>query len=267
MRPGRGSFSDVARSVRSGIFWRANAQMSLRSRAGLRRKEQSLHSRAGAIGSCSPLREERDSVMSFVRKSKLPRLRREFYKGHASVLWTHSFVGRATGWLGDAFHSQFREVLLHAGARYSLACSCYVLMPDHWHLVWIGMDDSSDQRLATAFLRKHMAPALGACRLQDRAHDHVLREEECGRGAFQSACSYVLENPERAGLCQTWSKWPYLGAMVPGYPRLDPRDSGFWEDLWKIHNRIVEGDLIPALPRRATNSSSPLRKERDQNRA
>jgi len=201
--------------------------------------------------------------MTFIRKSKLPRLRREFYVGHAMVLWTHTLQNRATGWLDDSFHARFRESLLHACARYHLACPCYVLMPDHWHLVWIGVDESSDQRLATAFLRKNLASFLGEAKLQDRAHDHVLKENERERGAFQSACGYVLANPQRAELCREWAEWPYLGAMVPGYPDLDPRLADFWERFWKIHNRLVGIISVPALTRRATQSCSPLREERD----
>lgn len=220
----------------------------------------------------SPTRKRRDITLTFVPKSKLPRLKREFYQGHAFVLWTHTLENRATGWLDDSFHARFREILLHASMRYGLACPCYVLMPDHGHMVLVGLSDSSDQRLATALLRKHLAPALGSVRLQDRAHDHVLRESERERGAFQSACEYVLANPERAGLCVQWREWPYLGAMVPGYPRLDPRLLGFWEDFWKLHNLIIKSSSVPALPRRATQSSplreksrprSPLRKQRD----
>jgi putative transposase len=202
--------------------------------------------------------------MTIVRKSKLPRLRREFYQGHAFVFWTHTLEDRATGWLCESFHAHFREVLLHACGRYSLVCPCYVLMPDHWHLVWMGTDDSSDQRLAAAFLRKNLTHALGSAQLQDRAHDHVLRGDERERGGFQSACEYVLQNPVRAGLRERWTDWPYLGAMVAGYPRLDPRGEDFWERFWKIYNRLVSvAPAVPALTRRATQSCSPLREERD----
>lgn len=82
---------------------------------------------------------------------------------------------RGTGWLNAEFHVRFREVMLHAGARDGLACPPYVLMPDHWHIVWMGLGEHSDQRLATAFLREHVATAFSGVRLQDRAHDHVLR--------------------------------------------------------------------------------------------
>lgn len=196
--------------------------------------------------------------MTTILKSKLPRLGREFYQGHAMVLWTHTFENRATGWLNDAFHQRFREMLLHACARYSVASPCYVLMPDHWHLVWLGLNSGSDQSLATAFLRKNLRASLGTACLQDRAHDSVLREQERERGAFQDACSYVRHNPQRAGFVGDWREWSFLGAMIAGYPDLDPRLESFWEDFWKIHNRLVDANIVPALPRRATSAKSPI---------
>ncbi|MSU73030.1 MAG: hypothetical protein EXS43_11940 [Opitutus sp.] len=135
-----------------------------------------------------------------VLKSTLPRLARESYQGRSIVFWTHTLEGRATGWLHDRFHQCFREVLLHAGGRYALGCPIYVLMPDHWHLVWMGLAESFDQWLANRFVRKHLAAQLRVGALQDRAHDHILRNEECGRNAFMATCQYVRENPVRAGL-------------------------------------------------------------------
>jgi putative transposase len=83
--------------------------------------------------------------VSFAAKSTLPRLGREYYQGHAMVLWTHTFEHRASGWLTDKFHTQFREILLHACGRYSLATPCYVLMPDHWHIVWTGLSGGTER--------------------------------------------------------------------------------------------------------------------------
>lgn len=194
--------------------------------------------------------------MPFVSKSTLPRLPREFYQGRAAVLWTHTFEQHATGWLDEEFHVCFREVLLHASARYRLACPIYVLMPDHWHLVWLGLAEGSDQHTATRMLRKHLQSHLEAARLQDRAHDHVLREDERERGAFMSACSYVLENPVRAKLVPEWKAWPFLGAMVPGYPDFDPRTDDFWEDFWKIFLRL--SDPNPGSPEPGYTVSQPV---------
>ncbi len=178
--------------------------------------------------------------MTFDAKSKLPRLPREWYRGRAVVFWTHTLEQRAVGWLSDAFHGRFREVMLHACARYQLACPVYALMPDHWHIVWMGLADESDQHSATKFLRLHLRHHLGAARLQDRAHDHVLREGERKRNAFMAACHYVRENPVRAGLTMQERDWKYLGAMVPGYPDFDFHAESFWDDYWKIYNRWVK---------------------------
>ncbi len=174
-----------------------------------------------------------------VVKSKLPRLPREFYQGLAAVFWTHTFENRTTGWLTDKFHLLFREALVHACARHHLACPAYVLMPDHWHIVWIGLSPEADQHLATAFLRKHISAHIAPAKLQDRAHDRVLNDKDRKRGAFESACHYVRENPVRAKLTDDWKQWPHAGATIAGYPHLDPRDEDFWERFWRIHNRLV----------------------------
>ena len=44
----------------------------------------------------------------------LQRLPREYYQADAVVHWTMPIAMRGTGWLNDAFHSHFREIMLHA---------------------------------------------------------------------------------------------------------------------------------------------------------
>jgi hypothetical protein len=139
----------------------------------------------------------------------LPRLAPEFYRGFAVVLWTITLERRAKGWLDDRFHLHFRELLLHAAAREGLFCPVYVLMPDHLHLVWLGLRVDSDQRNAMKFIRKHLAaelarrsPAGVEFELQKQAHDSVLREKDRLRGAFEKSCFYVLDNPRRKNLVE-----------------------------------------------------------------
>src|SRR5437867_8679198 len=76
----------------------------------------------------------------------LPRLRREFYQADAVVFWTMPVAHRARSWLDDHFHAAFREMMLHAAAREGLLCPAYCLMPDHLHLVWMGLRRDTDQR-------------------------------------------------------------------------------------------------------------------------
>ena len=91
---------------------------------------------------------------------RLPRLPREYYQGDAFVHWTLSIRDRATGWLTEKFHARFRELMLHAAAREGLFCPAYCLMPDHLHLVWMGLRLDSDQRNAMSFLRTYLEAAL-----------------------------------------------------------------------------------------------------------
>src|SRR5438093_3491263 len=92
------------------------------------------------------------------RAYSLPRLPREYYQGDAVVHWTLPVFDRATGWLSDALHNRFRELMLHAAAREGLICPTYCLMPDHVHLMWMGLRLNSDQCNGMAFLRTYHEP-------------------------------------------------------------------------------------------------------------
>jgi REP element-mobilizing transposase RayT len=163
---------------------------------------------------------------------------------------------RAQGWLDAAFHAHFRELLLHASAREGLFCPSYVLLPDHIHLVWMGLRLASDQTNGMRFVRTYLqleftrrnSTAALALKLQKQAHDTVLREEERKRGAFASACFYVLNNPVRKGLVTQPRDWPSLGAIVPGYPDVYPLEEDFWLLFWKLYEQHREPGNPPPLP-------------------
>ena len=177
----------------------------------------------------------------------LPRLAPEFYQGFAAVFWTLTLERRASGWLDDSFHQHFRELLLHAAAREGLFCPTYVLMPDHLHLVWLGLRVASDQLRAVRFLRKYLqreftrrSPQGVEFELQKQAHDSVLKEEERTQGALAKACFYVLDNPRRKGLVEHPRDWPHLGALAPGYPFLHPLEEDFWPMFWQQYQKHRE---------------------------
>lgn len=172
--------------------------------------------------------------------SHLPRLDRHAYQAGAIVHWSLSAFDRATGWLDESFHVRFRELMLHAAARGGLFCPAYCLMPDHLHLVWMGLRRDTDQRNGMAFLRTHLEPALAPHKFQPQPHDHVLREKEREQDAFATVCGYVLANPERKGLVERWQEWRYCGAVVPGYPTLHPSQNDYWEKFWKLYYRMKE---------------------------
>ena len=176
------------------------------------------------------------------RRFYLPRLAREYYQGDAVVHWTLPISLRRKGWLDDRFHVAFRELMLHTAARAGLFCPTYCLMPDHLHLVWMGLRLDSDQLNGMAFLRTHLGSRLVPQRFQHQAHDHVLKQEERRRNAFAGVCNYILENPLRAELVKDPREWPFNGAVVPGYPALHPLEKSFWSLFWKLYGQARHPD-------------------------
>jgi REP element-mobilizing transposase RayT len=173
----------------------------------------------------------------------LPRLPHEYYQGDAVVHWTLPISHRRQGWLDERFHAAFRELLLHIAAREGLSCPTYCLMPDHLHLVWMGLRLDSDQRNGMAFLRTHLKPMLAPQRFQHQAHDHVLKEEERKRDAFARVCFYIIDNARVAELVKHPKNWPFAGAVVPGYPELHPLDENFWPKFWKLYGAAKHPDV------------------------
>ena len=191
----------------------------------------------------------------------LPRLSRHLYQGHAAIHWQSTLQDRAAGWLTDLFHARFREILLHTAHRESLICPAYCLMPDHIHLVWIGLRLESDQRNAMKFLREHINRELEHAsanrqphppgddtgwRLQKQAYDHILRHEERQRAALQAHCDYIRMNPVRASLVRHDLDWPFTGCIAPGYPALHPGKADSWEIFWRVHDAARNDETLPS---------------------
>lgn len=179
--------------------------------------------------------------MEIVKKKHLPRLSREWYRGRAFVHWTLTTEQREAGWLTAHFHQGWQLMLLHTCARYELVCPAYVLMPDHIHLICLGLNErGSDQSVAIEFLRKETEPQIDPAKWQRQPYDHVLREDEQRPDSFLTVAGYILDNPIRAGLVPRREDWPYKGCCVPGYPRLDVMRMDYWELFWRIYNRLIE---------------------------
>ena len=176
----------------------------------------------------------------------LPRLKREFYQADAVVFWTLPIAHREQGWLNERFHAVFREMMLHAAAREGLLCPAYCLMPDHLHFVWMGLTSDTDQRNGMKFFRAQLGRELKPWKFQHQAHDHVLSAEERKRDAFAKVCGYSLANPVKAGLVSRPEEWTFSGAVIPGYPNVDPREDEFWPWFWKQYHAQRE----PGLDRR-----------------
>jgi REP element-mobilizing transposase RayT len=186
-----------------------------------------------------PVQSARDPL---IRAFYLPRLPREHYQADAVVFWTLTIFNRHKGWLTDALHQRFRELMLHATAREGLICPIYCLMPDHLHLVWMGLRRDSDQLNGMAFLRTYLEPEFSPAKFQPQAHDEVLRAEQRKRNAFAKICFYIAANPVRSELMGENDVWPFTGSIIPGYPKLNPMADDYWSKFWRIFAKLRQPD-------------------------
>jgi putative transposase len=95
------------------------------------------------------------------------------------------------------------------GQAYQLVCYC--LMPNHVHVVLSLPDDAPP--LTKTFQRLKGYTALQANKhlgltgpfWQPETYDHLIRSPE----EMQRVIAYVLNNPVKAGLVESWEQWPH----------------------------------------------------------
>ncbi len=182
------------------------------------------------------------------KRDHLNRLAQEYYQGESVVHWSLTLRDRQSGWLNGLFYYRFRELLTHTSFRYGIACPMFCLMPDHFHMVWMGLFEESDQLLAMRHFRKSVNESLAriGVELQDQAYDHVLSDGEKQEQAFRDVCEYISRNPERAGLVELdgYKEYPFTGCLVPGYPQLRPFEATFWNELDRVISFIRKNGLV-----------------------
>lgn len=171
-------------------------------------------------------------------RDHLRRLPPEYYQGEAVVHWSLTIRDRRQGWLSAVFYYRFRELLTHTAFRYELACPIFCLMPDHFHMLWMGLAKTCDQLLAMKHFRKTTNASLKRLgyMLQDQAYDRVLRDDEKSGPGLRAVVEYIARNPERAQLIQPdeFASYKFSGCVVPGYPELRLFEPNFWDKFDRI---------------------------------
>jgi REP element-mobilizing transposase RayT len=182
------------------------------------------------------------------KRDHLQRLSPEHYLGDAIVHWSLTILDRRQGWLTPVFYYRFRELLTHSSFRYGFACPIFCLMPDHFHMLWMGLSETSDQLLAMKHFRKTTNESLGrlSYELQDQAYDHVLCNDEKRDSGFREAVEYIARNPERANLLQPgeFASYKFSGCVIPGYPELRPFEPEFWEKFDRVISFLRKEGLM-----------------------
>jgi hypothetical protein len=121
-------------------------------------------------------------------------------------------------------------------------------MPDHIHLMWIGLFEGTDQLNAMKYFRKQVNLVLRKIgfELQIQPYDNVLQEEDREKEAFEDVCEYIARNPERKGLVPVdgFLQYAHTDCLVPGAPEVRFADDQFWETFWRIHSATLKSGLM-----------------------
>ena len=104
----------------------------------------------------------------------------------------------------------------------AFAVHTYCFMPDHLHMILVGMGDST---IVSGVVRTFKGRAtaqsrrLGITNLWQKGYyDHVIRSGE----ALEQIAAYTVMNPVRAGLARDFMDWPFSGSFVLEWKRLPP---------------------------------------------
>ena len=141
-----------------------------------------------------------------------PRLPGFDYVGVHAYFLTISTFNRVPWFAVGECADACRQQLVRTSSDYGFDVIAYCFMPDHMHaLVEAERDDADFRRFVSMFKQRSAHDHLGvhAGRLwQANYFERTLREgDDC-----EAVAAYILANPLRAGLCDRFGDYPYLGS-------------------------------------------------------
>lgn len=151
--------------------------------------------------------------MSKIRE-KHHRLPADTYHGYVRTSFTAKLLnGQPHFTSADRFAEQ--EVhLLRALREHQCESEIYLFMPDHFHAIITGTTPESDCRAAMSKFKQYSGYSFAkhghVTRWQKDFYDHIFREED----DLRHQMIYILNNPIRGLLCESWEEYPYKGSTV-----------------------------------------------------
>ena len=121
---------------------------------------------------------------------------------------TNRCVDNLPIYMDDLDRKAFLTLFGWVVARFEWICHAYCLMTTHYHLIV----ETDPPKLSSGMRRLNGAYAQQFNERHDRRGHvfggrysvYVINRDE----HFEASCLYVLENPVRAGLCETPGDWP-----------------------------------------------------------
>ena len=135
--------------------------------------------------------------------TKHHRLPRDPYRGRVSGSFTLCIRDRRTLFVNACIVRAFADILQEV-AENRIFNVVFCFMPDHAHLIFLGISDDSDLILGLEEFKQETGHWLGAnypgFTWQKSFYDRIIRNTE----ELAATVRYVLANPVRAGLVPEW---------------------------------------------------------------
>jgi len=147
------------------------------------------------------------------KRERPHRLPPDSYRGIVAVSFTICTSNRNPFLTNPEIVTRLLRSLEEAAKQHRCAIAIYVFMPDHLHVMTIGLEPSSDARGCMNLFKFKSGYWLSRqenrpCWQKDY-YDHILREDS----STTECIRYIANNPVRAGLVEDAMEWPYLGAI------------------------------------------------------
>ncbi|MBN1492634.1 MAG: transposase [Candidatus Omnitrophica bacterium] len=144
---------------------------------------------------------------------KKHRLQTEYYMGQTTVAFTACLDHNRYPVVDDKIVRMAIDILTHAVTKNHCIVPCYCFMPDHLHVIIMGINEKAcvwqalvEFKQKTGYWMSKNRPDIS---WQKDFFDHVIRPEE----DLGTQVRYILDNPVRKRLVETWREYPYSGAI------------------------------------------------------
>lgn len=159
------------------------------------------------------------------------RLAREEYFGQKWYFVTFCCERRTPVFVNEDRAHWIVEFMKAESARHEFVVDAYCVMPDHLHLLVLGMRPTSNLLAFAKSLKQKSAytyqQEVGIRLWQKNFYDHVLRSSE----ETSPAAAYIWMNPVRKGLCKRLEDYPFSGSFSRPW-KIAPAGS-VWTPPWK----------------------------------
>jgi REP element-mobilizing transposase RayT len=151
--------------------------------------------------------------MKLIRE-KPHRLPANYYLGRQGVAFTACVRHRVDLFIECPIIEVMRSLLYESAAHFNAEIIVYVFMPNHLHAVISSLTSEGDPLSAMKRFKQQsnywLARHCPGIRWQKDFYDRIIRTPN----ELRRHVLYILNNPVRAGIVDSWKRYPHHGSQV-----------------------------------------------------